>query len=90
MSQRKGVNHPSRPRSSELVPGHIRVGQGAATPGHGMARGRQAGSLDSRGTWARCGLAAVTNKLLCGGAGGQDLPACFACSPGLTGLRGSW
>lgn len=29
-------------------------------------------------------------QALCGGAGGQDLPACFACSPGLTGLRGSW
>lgn len=55
----------------------------------GLAAGRQAKSLDGRGTWACYGLEAITNKPFYGGAGGQGLPDCFPCSPGLVRLRGS-
>ena len=44
----------------------------------GGPRGSHTGSLDVRGTWACCGLAAVTHKLFYGGAGGQGLPDCPA------------
>ena len=58
--------------------------QGGPRVGH-------AGSLDGRVTWARCGLAAITNKLFYGRVGGQGLPdSYFPCSPSLDGLRGSW
>lgn len=43
-SQRKGVNHPSRPQELKswcLVTSG--VGQGATTPGHGMARDAKLG-----------------------------------------------
>lgn len=55
----------------------------------GGPRVSHAGSLDGRVTWARCGLAAITNKLFYGGVGGQDLPD--SISPALlawTGFEG--